>query len=105
LAQGTLSGADGQVTRESDQLKMGSGRFFQKGSGLTMVGGYDFINAETGGGHTWNSGDIFLDLDGDGRKDTALTPRFTGFIEFNQVYEAGIGERLLLINFEIIDCC
>ena len=34
--------------------------FFLKGSVLSMVGGYDFINGQDG----WTSGDIFIDTDG-----------------------------------------
>lgn len=40
--------------------------FFDRGSMIMdLVGGYDFANGEMGSGHLWESGDIFLDVDGD----------------------------------------
>ena len=64
--QGTSPGEDGEV-EPGNQVgqKWDLEGFFQNGSKLTMVGGYDFIKGEAGSGHTWNSGDIFLDVNGD----------------------------------------
>ena len=39
--------------------------FLLDGSILTMVGGYDFVNGETGNSILFSSGDIFIDVDGD----------------------------------------
>lgn len=39
--------------------------FFQNGSQLTLVGGFDFKNGTVYSGSTYSSGDIFLDIDGD----------------------------------------
>jgi len=39
--------------------------FFLDGTMLTMVGGYDFLNGEDGNGEHFDSGDIFIDTDGD----------------------------------------
>ena len=39
--------------------------FFQNGTQVTMVGGYDFKKGEAGNGSDWwDSGDIFIDVDG-----------------------------------------
>ncbi len=38
--------------------------FFLDGTNLTMAGGFNFKDGEDGSGH-WNSGDIFIDVDGD----------------------------------------
>jgi len=37
--------------------------FFQNGTKVTMIGGYNFKSGEGG----WNSGDIFIDVDGDAK--------------------------------------
>lgn len=39
--------------------------FFQNGTLVTMVGGYNFVNGESGNGTVWKSGDLFIDVDGD----------------------------------------
>lgn len=39
--------------------------FFLKGTTLSMVGGYDFVNGVQGNGMLFTSGDIFIDVDGD----------------------------------------
>ncbi len=39
--------------------------FFLDGTMLTMVGGYNFAEGEVGNGVRFNSGDIFIDTDGD----------------------------------------
>ena len=39
--------------------------FFLNGSILSMVGGFDFAGGVYNRGHTYTSGDIFLDVDGD----------------------------------------
>jgi len=39
--------------------------FFLDGTMLTMVGGYDFLNGEDGNGEHFDSGDIFIDTNGD----------------------------------------
>jgi hypothetical protein len=44
--------------------------FFLKGNTLSMVGGYNFINGVTNGGHTYSSGDIFLDVNGNAKYGT-----------------------------------
>ena len=41
--------------------------FFQNGTQVTMVGGYDFKNGEVGNNKRWYSGDIFIDVDGDAK--------------------------------------
>ncbi len=40
------------------------------GSEITMVGGFDFWKGTNYGGHTYTSGDIFIDLDGDSVPNT-----------------------------------
>ena len=37
--------------------------FFLRGTSLYMVGGFDFVNGASGSGHTFTSGDIFIDVD------------------------------------------
>jgi len=39
--------------------------FYLRGSKLTMVGGFDFRNGVSHGGHLYRSGDIFVDVNGD----------------------------------------
>jgi len=39
--------------------------FFLSGTTLAMVGGYNFVRGVTSGGHTFTSGDLFIDVDGD----------------------------------------
>lgn len=39
--------------------------FFLSGTTLAMVGGYNFVQGVTSGGHTFTSGDLFIDVDGD----------------------------------------
>jgi len=41
------------------------GIFFEENGDLTIIGGYDFINGESGNGNDFDSGDIFIDVDGD----------------------------------------
>ncbi len=43
--------------------------FFQKGSSLAMVGGFDFVNG-VAGYDKYTSGDIFIDIDGDAQYGT-----------------------------------
>ena len=40
------------------------GMFLYGGEQLTLVGGYDFANGATSGSHTYKSGDIFIDVNG-----------------------------------------
>lgn len=44
--------------------------FFLEGTTLTMVGGFDFKNGVTYAGHTYTSGDIFIDIDGNAQFGT-----------------------------------
>ena len=39
--------------------------FYLDGNNLAMVGGWDFVNGVLYGGHTYLSGDIFIDITGD----------------------------------------
>ena len=41
--------------------------FFLEGTTLTMVGGWDFLNGKSYGDKQYNSGDIFIDIDGDAK--------------------------------------
>jgi hypothetical protein len=41
--------------------------FFLNGTTLTMVGGFDFVNGQSDGNSTWQSGDIFIDVTGDAK--------------------------------------
>lgn len=38
---------------------------YLKGTTLALVGGFDFLNGAVAGGHTYRSGDIFVDVNGD----------------------------------------
>jgi hypothetical protein len=56
--------------------------FIFNGSVLTMVGGYDFANGESGGGHTFHSGDLFISTTGKpvfGADDYSRTSRQTTY--------------------------
>ena len=52
--------------------------FFLQGNVLSMIGGYDFKNGVTYGGHTYSSGDIFLDVTGDAIYGASV-PSFNGY--------------------------
>lgn len=52
---------------------------FQNGSLLALVGGWDFVNGVTSGGVLYESGDIFLDTNGDDTFDYVLDMNFGSF--------------------------
>lgn len=70
---GMGSGTDWHGAQEDQEVEPGmQGRqrwdlegFYYGGTTLTLVGGFDFLNGETWSGHRYESGDIFLDTDGD----------------------------------------
>jgi hypothetical protein len=51
--------------------------FYLDGNILSMVGGYNFKNGETGNGRTFTSGDIFINSDNDAAYDYAINLNFT----------------------------
>lgn len=55
---------------------------FQNGSLLALVGGWDFVNGVTSGGVLYESGDIFLDTNGDDTFDYVLDMNFGESGEF-----------------------
>lgn len=86
--------------------------FFLKGTSLYMVGGFDFISGASGGGHTFTSGDIFIDVDRDARfgdfhgtdDGNVITTATNGYdyvldLNFNtksyNLYEIVVGTRLV----------
>lgn len=59
--------------------------FFQEGSSLTMVGGFDFVNGVSGY-PDYTSGDIFIDVDGDAQYGSSNTGGGSGQAEVNNTF-------------------
>lgn len=75
ISDGNFTGTNGYSNREDNETETNpdtvqaqvwdlEGMFLQ-GRTLTIVGGFDFKNGSADGGHTYRSGDIFVDVTGD----------------------------------------
>ncbi|OPL17062.1 MAG: hypothetical protein AVO38_06505 [delta proteobacterium ML8_D] len=70
--------------------------FFLDGTILTMVGGYDFLNGVWGNGLLFESGDIFIDTNGDAEYGTANQGSGSGYGILNNNFGY---EYALRLNF------
>jgi hypothetical protein len=69
IADAMGAGTAGSVGREDNETEPGTVQhqiwdlegFFLNGNSLSMIGGYDFSQGQTASGHTYTSGDIFIE--------------------------------------------
>jgi len=74
--------------------------FLKNGANLAMVGGFNFKTGQSGDGHTWYSGDLFIDVNGDALFGVTAPAGPSGGDWFKSVQNAFGYEYAVKMNFD-----